>query len=297
MAQSDDGRDEVERVGSPPTDRVVAIVELLADQQLPSSVASIASRLELNRATVTSILLTLERAGWVVRQPDRRYQLGPGLMGVAHAVRTLWPVPPERNHIIEQLSERAGCGAALALVRSAEMSFLTVVGDQGQIPAAVGVGVRLPLVAPVAAAVIAHRDSHARRTWLDTAQLSARQRSSDLLEQARRSGVVVYGMGQTDPAALDVLAEVVGMLAEHPRRAALRQRVFQLLTGLGGSPYTAEELATSDALSVSYLAAPVFDKGEAVYELQLGPLQDRVGASERDRFVRDIRATAEQLSS
>lgn len=297
MAQPDDGRDEVERVGSPPTDRVVAIVGLLADQQQPSSVASIASRLELNRATVTSILVALERAGWVLRQPDRRYLLGPGLMGVADAVRAQWPVSPERTHLMEQLAERAGCGTALALVGATEMSFLRVVGGQGQIPAAVGVGVRLPLVAPVAAAVIAHRDAHTQRTWLATAQMPARQRFSDLFEQAQRSGVVVFGMGQTDPAALDVLAEVAGMLAEHPRRAALRQRVFQLLTGLGGTPYTAEELASPDALSVSYLAAPVFDKGEAVYELQLGPLQAQVSASERDRFIGEIRATAEQLSS
>lgn len=297
MAQPDDGGDAVERVGSPPTDRVVAIVGLLAAQQEPSSVASIASRLELNRATVTSILLALERAGWVVRQSDRRYLLGPGLMGVAHAVRALWPVSQEHTRVIEQLAERAGCGAALALVGATDLSFLTVVGEQGQIPAVVGVGVRLPLVAPVAAVVIAHREVRARGTWLGTAQLPSRKGFKNLLEEAKRSGVVVYGMGQADPAALDVLAEVAGMLAEHPRRAALRQRVFQLLTGLGGNPYTAEELSTSAALSVSYLAAPVFDKGEAVYELQLGPLQDRVSASERERFIDEIRATAEQLSN
>ncbi|MEB3034276.1 helix-turn-helix domain-containing protein [[Mycobacterium] nativiensis] len=297
MTQPDEGPDDVERVSSPPTDRVVAIVGLLADQQQPSSVASIASRLELNRATVTSILLTLERAGWVVRQPDRRYLLGPGLMGVAHAVRALWPVSPERTHLIEQLSERVDCGVALALVGATEISFLTVVGGQGQIPAAVGVGVRLPLVAPAGAAVIAHRDAHARRRWLGTAPVPERQFLGELLDQAKNGGVVVFGMGQADPAALDVLAEVAGMLAEHPRRAALRQRVLQMLTGVGGNPYTAEELGTSDPLSVSYLAAPVLDKGEAVYELQLGPLQNQVSAPERDRYIREIRATAAQLSS
>ncbi|MEB3023122.1 helix-turn-helix domain-containing protein [[Mycobacterium] crassicus] len=297
MTQLDEGHDEVERVGSPPTDRVVAIVGLLADQQQPSSVASIASRLELNRATVTSILLTLERAGWVVRQPDRRYLLGPGLMGVADAVRALWPVSPEHTHVIEQLSERVGCGVALALVGATEISFLTVVGGQGQIPAAVGVGVRLPLVAPAGAAVIAHRDAHTRRRWLGTAPVPERQFLSDLLDQAKNGGVVVFGMGQADPAALDVLAEVAGMLTEHPRRAALRQRVLQMLTGVGGNPYTAEELDTSEALSVSYLAAPVFDKGEPVYELQLGPLQDQASAPERDRYIREIHATAQRLSS
>jgi DNA-binding IclR family transcriptional regulator len=291
-------RDEDERLGSPPTDRVIAIVELLATQHQPSSVASISSRLELNRATVTSILLALERAGWALRQADRKYTLGPGLVGVADAVRQLLPLSNEFTNAIEELAERAGCGAALALVGDTELSFLTVVRGRGRIPAGVDVGVRLPLVAPVAAAVIAHHDAQAQRMWLASAQNDSREALDDVLSQARQSGVVVFGLGgAADPEALDVLAEVVELLAEHPRRAALRQRVFGLLAGLNGNPYTAAELATSQALSVSYLTAPVFNTGQAVYELQLGPLRGAVSAPERNRYIREIRATAEKLSS
>lgn len=292
-----DGRDEDERVGSPPTDRVVAIVALLAAAHQPSSVASIASRLELNRSTVTSILLALERAGWAVRHADRRYTLGPGLIGVADAVRQQWPLSTECTHAIEQLAERTGCGAALALVGTTELRFLTVVRGPGRIPAGVGVGVRLPLAAPVAAAVIAHRDAQARQTWLASAHQAGREMLDDVLTQVQQNGVAVFGLGDTNPEALDVLAEVVELLAEHPRQAALRQRVFELLASLNGNPYTAEQLAASQSLSVSYLAAPVFEKGRAVYELQLGPLRDAVSAPERHRYIHEIRATAEKLSS
>lgn len=48
---------------------------------------------------------------------------------------------------------------------------------------------------------------------------------------------------------------------------------------------------------MSYLAAPVFDKGEPTYELQLGPLRRDVSAAERDRYIREIRSTAQQLST
>jgi DNA-binding IclR family transcriptional regulator len=291
------GRNEDERAGSPPTDRVIAIVELLANQHQPSSVASIASRLELNRATVTSILLALEQAGWALRRADRKYTLGPGLVGVADAVRQLLPLSKEFTNAVEELAERAGCGAALALVGDTELSFLTVVRGMGRIPAGVGAGVRLPLLAPVAAAVIAHHDAQAQRTWLASAQNDSREALDGVLSQARQSGVVVFGLGGADPEALDVLAEVAELLAEHPRRAALRQRVFQMLAGLNGNPYTTKELATSQALSVSYLTAPVFDTGQAVYELQLGPLRAAVSAPERNRYIREIRATAEKLSS
>jgi DNA-binding IclR family transcriptional regulator len=284
-------------VGSPPTDRVVAIVKLLAAQPEPSSVAAIASRLDLNRSTVTSILLALERARWAVRHADRSYTLGPGLIGVADAVRQLWPLSTESTHAIERLAQRAGCGVALALVGAGELSFVTVVRGQGRIPAGVDVGVRLPLVAPVAATVIAHRNAQARRAWLGSAHGVSRATLDDVLTQVQQNGVVVFGLGGTDPETLDVLTEVGELLAEHPRRAALRQRVFELLAGLNGSPYTAAQLATARALSVSYLAAPVFDNGQAVYELQLGPLRGAVSAPERERYIREIRATAAQLSS
>lgn len=291
------GHDDDKRVGSPPTDRVVAVVGLLAAQSQPSSVASIASRLELNRATVTSILLALERAGWAARNDDRKYTLGPGLIGIADTVRRLWPLSTESAHVIEKLAERAGCGAGLALVGPTELSFLTLVRGRGRIPAGVGVGVRLPLIAPVGATVIAHRDVRARQAWLESAHGVGRDVLDDVLDQVRQHGVVVFGLGGPGLEALDVLAEVVDLLAEHPRRAALRQRVFELLTGVNGNPYTAEQLATTQPLSVSYLAAPVFDKGEPTYELQLGPLRRDVSAAERDRYIREIRATAQQLST
>ncbi len=290
-------RDDEKRLGSPPTDRVVAIVGLLAAQAQPSSVAQIASRLELNRATVTSILLALEQSGWAARRSDRRYTLGPGLIGVAETVRRLWPLSTQGAHLIEQMAERAGCGAGLALVGPTELSFLTLVRGRGRIPAGVGVGVRLPLLAPVGVSVVAHRDAQARQAWLESAQDVGRDVLDDALDQVRRNGVVVFGLGGPGLEALDVLAEVVELLAEHPRRAALRQRVFELLTGVNGNPYTAEQLASPQALSVSYLAAPVFEKGVATYELQLGPLRRQVSAAERDRYIREIRATAEQLSS
>lgn len=292
-----EARDDDGRAGSPPTDRVVAVVEFLAGQQQPSSVATIVSRLELNRATVTSILLTLEHAGWAVRRADRRYTLGPGLIGVAGAVRRLWPLSAECGETIAALAERTGCAAALALVGTTGLSFVTVVRGRGRIPAGVDVGVRLPLIAPVAAAVIAHRDAAAQRAWLASADEADRPLFAEVLTEVQRSGVAVFGLGDADPKALDVLADVVDLLAEHPRQAALRQRVFELLAGLNANPYSAEQLAAARPLSVSYLTAPVFDGGQPVYELQLGPLRGAVSAAERDSYIDELRAAAEQLSS
>lgn len=296
MSRSDPP-DSDARAGSPPTDRVIAVVEMLATQREASSVALIATRLDLNRSTATAILSALERAGWALRQDDRSYTLGPGLLGVADAVRDAWPPSAQFADEIEDLAGRAGCGATLALVGSTESTFVSVVRGKGRIPPGVSVGVRMPLVAGVGAAVIAHRDAPTQAKWLASAHPSRRELLADVLCQIRESGVAVFGLGDSDPRMLDVLAEVSELLVEHPRRVGLRQRVFELLSGLGGEPYTAAQLKTSEALSVGYLSAPVFDHGRALYELQLGPLLSAVSPAERKRYVREIRTTAANLSS
>jgi DNA-binding IclR family transcriptional regulator len=296
MARGTPG-DETERAGSPPTDRVVAIVGLLADQSEPSSIASIASRLELNRSTVTSILSALERAGWAVRHTDRRYTLGPGLLGVAESIRESLPVPARSHEALGELANRAGCGATLALVGRTEMTFLAVASGPGWVPTGVRVGVSMPLAAPVGAAVIAHRDTRTQAAWLDTAPASLRASFDDVLTQVRDRGVAVFGLGESDPKVLDVLAEVAELLAEHPGRDALRQRVFELLVGFGGNPYTARQLAVAKPLSISYLIAPVFGvDGQATYELQLGPLAPAVSVDDRKRYIDELAVAAATLS-
>ncbi|MCV7379490.1 hypothetical protein BST11_17865 [Mycobacterium alsense] len=289
--------DGSQRPGSPPTDRVVAVVELLATQPEPSSVASIAARLELNRSTATSILLALERAGWVTRHSDRRYTLGPGLIAVADAVHQAFPVSAEISHALEELARRAGCGATLAWVGSTDMTFLASVPGGGKMPPGVGVGLRLPIGAPAGAAVIAHRDLPARREWLATARPADRHILEEVLSQIRTTGVAVYGLGESDPMVLDLLGEVAELLAENPQRSSLRRRMFRLFSQLAPIPYTQEQLESAQPLSIGFLGAPVFADGKASYVLQLGPLRAEVSRSERERYIAEIRATADKLSS
>ena len=96
---------------------------------------------------------------------------------------------------------------------------------------------------------------------------------------------------------LGVLGDVAELLSEHPRRSALRQRVFETLMSLGGMPYTAEQLETTEPLPVSYLSTAVAtEDGYAAYEIQLGPLNPAVSAADRALYADELRAAAAKLS-
>lgn len=284
------------RTGSPPTDRVVSIIELLAQQSEPSSVASIASRLELNRATVTSILLALERAGWVVRLADRSYTLGPGMLGVAEAVRNALPLPDNHTEVLHDLAHATKCGVSLAMVGATEMTFVSVVRGVGHIPGGVGVGVRLPLTPPAGASVIARRDAASRQQWLAGAPHELRLAFSNLLDQLGNDGVAIFDFGDSNPEVLGVLGDVAELLSEHPRRSALRQRVFETLVSLGGKPYRTAQLESPEPLPVSYLSTAVDNAaGHPAYEIQLGPLNPSLSAADRARYIHELRSAAAKL--
>lgn len=286
---------EFDRPGSPPTDRVIAIVELLAGRSEPISIKEIAAILELSRSTTTLIMTSLERAGWVARQVDRRYVLGSGLIGVTDAVRHVFPALADER-ALDGLAERAGCGVALALIGAMEATFVGIARLPSDLPTAVRVGTRLPLRAPMGTAVLAHRSTAQQRAWLATAPAETRASLESALTQARDTGVVVFELGHTDPLVLSLISEVVGLLSERPGRDALGARALELLGELGGPPYESSALDSDEPLSVSYMSAPVFDRGgRAVYDLQLGPLQPQVGKSERHRLIREITQAAADL--
>lgn len=289
--------DAAPRADSPPTDRVVAVLEFIAAEAEPVSVASLASRLELSRSTVTSILAALARAGWLSRQADRRYRLGPGLLRLAGAVQS--QLTPSRAFfdVLTDLADRVGCAVSLALIDQSEMTMIGVAAGPGQVPAGVDTGVRLPMTAPLGASVMAFRDKQAQQDWIGTAPAAHRPVLQSLLHQIRRNGVAVFGADGAALEIMEVIGDVVGLLVEHPRSGALRQRLFQFLSRLSARPYTAEELASDAELSISYLSAPVFDHdGNAVYELQIGCLKPAVTRADREEYIREIRSATVVLA-
>ncbi|MFC6012157.1 helix-turn-helix domain-containing protein [Nocardia lasii] len=109
---------------SPPTDRVVSVVELLA-ARAPLHAAAIADTLELSRSTVGAILTTLDARSWVQRLPDLTYRLGPAFPHHVRPANQL-AMPPNAQNALRALADRVGCGAALAAVTERSMTFVAL---------------------------------------------------------------------------------------------------------------------------------------------------------------------------
>jgi DNA-binding IclR family transcriptional regulator len=277
---------------SPPTHRVVAVVELLAAAPTGLSVSEIAARLDLNRSTAGAVLGALAEPGWVRRGRDLLYTLGPGLLAVADAVHERVRMPVDAADVLAELAVRAGCGAALSLVAGDQVVFVAVEPGPGRLPAGIAVGTRLPLRPPAGAAVMPWRPAAERAAWLAHAPELA-----PALDTIRAHGVAAWRPRGDSGALLEVLQDVVGLLDEHPGRAGLRSRVLDQLASISAHPYTEADLAADRVLPLSYLAAPIRDaRGVPTHELQLGPLRAAVGLAERRVYIAELRAAADRLS-
>lgn len=283
---------------SPPTDRVVSVIELLAGRERSCSIAEVADTLGLSRSTVAAILTALDGRGWVRREADLTYRLGPGLIAVGEAARGILGVPAGLDDALAGLAAAVDCGVALSAVGASDLTFLSVDAGRGRLPAGITAGTVLPLRAPAGAAVIAFADPARQRAWLDSAPPEQRPALAGVLTCVRSTGVGVWGIGAADPGMLDVLAEVVEHLAEDPTRRTLRARVLDILAGISGSPYGAEDLGREDSLPLSYLVAPVFDAdGRAAWELQIGPLKSAVSRADRADYIEHLTRTARELDA
>jgi DNA-binding IclR family transcriptional regulator len=282
---------------SPPTQRVVSVMEFLTVRDRPQSAAEIADGLDLSRSTVGSILAALDQQGWVVRFPDLTYALGPALIAISERARPALPRPDIVDEELDQLAARVGCAVGLSTVHGDQLIVVSVTSRDGGIPAGIASGTRLPLAPPAGASIVAHAAAETRDRWLAGCSRHDVSRFRQLIDTIRDTGVGVWGVGAAGLDTVDVIADVVSFLSDSPASAGLRDRVVHLLSSLNGMPYDPAQLSVDVDLPVSVLTTPVFDaRGQAKWELQIGPFRNAVSRTEREHYVRELAATAQRLT-
>src|SRR5438034_949441 len=100
----------------PAVDKAARVLRALADGGRPMGISELARALEVSKGTLRDVLLTLAQFGFVVRDPDTRFRLGPELRVLANAsapdLRTLRRIGERCVSAARALSQRIGAEAA-----------------------------------------------------------------------------------------------------------------------------------------------------------------------------------------
>jgi DNA-binding IclR family transcriptional regulator len=127
---------------SPQTERVVAVVDLLATYPGEDfTLAELARRLGVSKPTCYPMLATLTRAGWLLRHPTRKtYRLGPALVPAGRAAAAGAPVIDLARPRMAALAEATGL-TCMGLAPSADdLVVVELVGPPALAGGAAGTG-------------------------------------------------------------------------------------------------------------------------------------------------------------
>jgi DNA-binding IclR family transcriptional regulator len=288
---------------SPPTERVIAILDFLsAHPHDRFGLSGLARRLGLSKPTCLGILTTLTAAGYLVRdEKDKTYRLGPTLITIGHRAQESLRVNPAAREELRQLSTTYATTAALSAVVDDRITLLEVVGPLGA-DSGVRVGQSYPFAPPVGLMFVLW-DDEALRAWLakeptiplrtDTARLGR------VINECRAAGYLVERL---TPSGRRLYAMMAGMSSTLPQE--LRALLGEMISDVGERVYLSSEGGTSGSRrgarsDISVISAPVFDhhrRQAMVVSLQIGrALTDVEISRHADGLVASAKALTAQL--
>ena len=243
---------------SPPTDRVVRILDFLASR--PSErfgVSDLARRIGLSKPTCLGIVTSLAEAGYLVRDPvDKTYRLGPSLITLGHKAQESLRVSPAARDQLRRLSARFDATAALSAVVDDRITLLDLVAPAGAEPG-VEVGQSYPFAPPVGLMFVLW-DDDAERTWLEMQPtLPLRmdmERLSRVTALCRADGYLVERL---TPGGRRLYSLMAGMPTTLP--GELRALLGELVSDIGERVYLRDESPGRKRIDISVISAPVFD--------------------------------------
>jgi DNA-binding IclR family transcriptional regulator len=240
------------------------------------TVSELARHVGLPRATCDTLLLALSERGFVRRDAELRYELGPACVVVGDAAREANPALRAAAEHAEALARRESAVTAVS-IRDGEETRLTNVFDFGP-PVALRarVGEAIQLVPPFGASFVAWDDDAGITRWLDradpalSASYAARYRAA--LDAVRGRGFSVTRVTARQPILIDALERLAGDGDVDAARGARDEAVRQM----AHSEYLAGELDPEGAVRIAQVSAPVFEPGGRVGAsiMLLGPSQE-----------------------
>ncbi|MEO9326771.1 IclR family transcriptional regulator [Gordonia aurantiaca] len=256
------------RPASPPTARVVHIVELLATtDQRSLTLAEIVRQTSLSRATAHAIVSELTDHGWLRRDPATgRYGLGPGFVALARRAGGTDQLQRWAAEATRDLCDRFGIPFFVARRASSDVLTLAAhafpphLAPESDPHPWLRDGSRIRIRPPICREFVAFDPPEDREAWIARAAESTRTRLRMALDVVAERGYSIERMTDDHVAVIEAL----GSLDTVPE--TLRSRVGDLLTELSVVDYLPEELeaAAEAGVAVVTIGAPVFDEAGSV---------------------------------
>jgi DNA-binding IclR family transcriptional regulator len=272
---------------SPPTERVVGILDFLAghpDQRF--GVSELARRVGLSKPTCLGIVTSLSDAGYLVRDAtDKTYRLGPSLITLGHKAQESMRVSPAAREELRRLSARFTVTAALSGIVDDRITLLDLVAPAGARPG-VEVGQSYPFAPPVGLMFVLW-DDEAVRSWLAKEPTLPLRTDTDRLNrviaECRADGYLVERL---TPGGRRLYALMAGVSTTLPDE--LRALLGELVSDIGERVY----LRGGDSPGrrrhdISVISAPVYDH----YQRQAMVASMHIGTSLTDNEI-GVRARA-----
>ncbi|WKG05941.1 IclR family transcriptional regulator [Mycolicibacterium sp. HK-90] len=278
---------------SPPTRRVVAVVELLAERpNTPLTLAEICRELGISRSTGHAILTTLCSCDWVLRDPlSGRYSLGTGLPTTPLRAA---PLPRMLREPLRMLCSDIGMAACISELRDGRLSVVESASPGTSRPP-VQAGVRLPFVAPFGREFVAWAPEAVGDEWMNAAgpvNDVYRARMPKVLKEIKKRG---YGIERLSDPLLTVFAALLALddaTAPDPVAARLAGAVADLTI----IDFLPGELAKIEEYPLATISAPIFDgHGNVVLSVSAQPYKQLTHEEVRSIGARVV-AFSEQAS-
>jgi len=284
---------------SPPTSRVIAVLEALADAQEGLAASAMARTLGLSTSTLSLILMTLRDMNYVERLPDRSFRLGAGVMRLFNGLKERFPLFGVGNDEINRLFELFDCGSALARIGPSSQEVVLTAGPTADL--GINPGVRLPLDPPHGAIAMAWRSSQEIDQWLlDTPYENNHAGYKDqriVLSSIRHLGFVVYG-SQNGTSMIEQFRDLLRAVQQADSTDSLHRRLDQLALFVGTKIYTVDELASRRRRDVSHIIAPVFGADEQPrYLVSLHVMRDSISPDDLHQCIDELLRSTEALTA
>ncbi|CAM4084343.1 IclR helix-turn-helix domain protein [Mycobacterium basiliense] len=237
---------------SPPTERVIAVLELLGRNPTKQfSLAEICRGLDISRATGHAILTTLAAREWAIRDPETaRYTWGPAVAALA--------TPSTAQLYRTDLQALATATGTQVMLARREGTTLVVIDTVGECPRGPRIwrGMRTPFIPPIGRDYVAWWSADAQLEWLQTIGTPSRplqQRMMAVLNEIRQRGYVVERLTQQYVRVYTALRALSadGEVDEITTRLARAYADLAVIDVLDG------ELSKGTTHSVATMSAPI----------------------------------------